>query len=49
MRRQKKLDEMVMAVYGVPLAATGGGIVDDIFGNLPNIKWKDLVHEFLHT
>ena len=30
----KKLEEMVMNVYGVPLAATGGEIVEDIFGNL---------------
>ena len=45
----KKLEEMVMAVYGVSLAATGGERVDDIFGNLPHLKWEDLVHEFLHT
>ncbi|MFZ0051510.1 MAG: glycine cleavage system protein H [Desulfobaccales bacterium] len=45
----KKLDEMVMSAYGVPLAATGGEIVDDIYGNLPDIKWEDLVHTFLHT
>jgi len=45
----KKLDEIVMNVYGVPLAATGGEIVDDIYGNLPDIKWEDLVHTFLLT
>ncbi len=45
----KKLEEMVMAIYGTPLAATGGEIVDDIFGNLPDLKWEDLVSEFLHT
>ena len=45
----KKLEEMVMNVYGVPLAATGGEIVDDIFGNLHDLKWEDLVHKFLLT
>ena len=45
----KKLEEMVMNVYGVPLAATGGEIVDDIFGNLHDLKWEDLVHTFLLT
>ena len=45
----KKLEEMVMRAYGVPLAATGGQIVEDIFGNLPHLKWEDLVHEFLFT
>jgi glycine cleavage system H lipoate-binding protein len=45
----RKLEEMVMNVYGVPLAATGGEIVDDIFGNLPDLKWEDLVHTFLLT
>lgn len=44
-----KLEEMVMNVYGVPLAATGGEIVDDIFGNLHDLKWEDLVHNFLLT
>jgi len=45
----RKLEEMVMNVYGVPLAATGGEIVDDIFGNLHDLKWEDLVHTFLLT
>ncbi len=45
----RKLEEMVMNVYGVPLAATGGEVVEDIFGNLRNLKWEDLVHEFLLT
>ena len=45
----KKLEEMVMNVYGVPLAATGGEIVDDISGNLHDLKWEDLVHQFLLT
>ncbi|MFA4903204.1 MAG: glycine cleavage system protein H [Desulfobaccales bacterium] len=45
----RKLEEMVVDVYGVPLAATGGEIVDDIFGNLHDLKWEDLVHKFLLT
>ena len=45
----KKLEDMVVNVHGVPLAATGGEIVDDIYGNLRDIKWEDLVHTFLHT
>jgi glycine cleavage system H lipoate-binding protein len=45
----RKLEEMVVNVYGVPLAATGGEIVDDIFGNLHDLKWEDLVHNFLLT
>jgi glycine cleavage system H lipoate-binding protein len=45
----KKLDDMVMSTYGVPLAATGGEIVDDIYGNLKDVKWEDLVHTFLLT
>lgn len=45
----RKLDDIVTSVYGLPLAATGGEIVDDIFGNLPDVKWEDLVHEFLLT
>ena len=46
-----KLEEMLMNVYGygVPLAATGGEAVDDIFGNFPGVKWEDLVHKFLLT
>jgi glycine cleavage system H lipoate-binding protein len=45
----QKLESMVMSAYGSPLAATGGEIVDDIFGNLPKMKWEQLVHEFLLT
>jgi len=45
----KRLEDLVMPAYGVPLAATGGEIVDDIYGALPNLKWEDLVHEFLLT
>jgi glycine cleavage system H lipoate-binding protein len=45
----QKLESMVAAVHGTPLAATGGEIVDDIAGNLPQLKWEELVHEFLLT
>lgn len=45
----KKLEDMVMQAYGVPLAATGGEVVEDIFGNLPHLAWESLVHEFLLT
>lgn len=45
----KRLEDMVMPAYGIPLAATGGEIVDDIYGALTDLKWEDLVHEFLLT
>ncbi len=45
----QKLEGMVMQAYGVPLAAAGGEIVDDIYGNLHDLEWDDLVHQFLHT
>ena len=38
-----------MADYPVPLAATGGEMVDDIYGNAKNLKWDKLIHEFLLT
>lgn len=31
------------------LAATGGKVMKDIFGNLPHLNWSHLVQEFLHT
>jgi len=31
------------------LAATGGKMIDDIFGHLPEIDWHRLVSRFLHT
>jgi glycine cleavage system H lipoate-binding protein len=31
------------------LAATGGELIDDIYGNFPEIKWNRLVKTFLHT
>ena len=45
-----RLETMVMSAHGLPLAATGGEIVDDIYGNVSNkIGWDELVHEFLLT
>lgn len=31
------------------MAATGGQVMEDIFGNLPDLSWDHLVQEFLHT
>lgn len=45
----QRLEGMVVNHYGIPLAATGGEIVDDISANLPDLKWEELVHEFLLT
>jgi glycine cleavage system H lipoate-binding protein len=44
-----RLEAKVMEAYGMPLAATGGEIVEDIIGNLPNLNWEDAIHEFLLT
>jgi glycine cleavage system H lipoate-binding protein len=45
----RRLDAKVIGAYGMPLAATGGEIVDDIIGNLPHLEWDDVIHEFLLT
>lgn len=45
-----KLDAIASDAYGMPLAATGGEMVEDIFGSLSHhVSWKDLIHEFLMT
>jgi len=31
------------------LVATGGGLIDDIYGHFPEMDWHRLVFEFLHT
>ena len=31
------------------LAATGGGVVDDVYGHYPDLGWDGLVHRFLRT
>jgi hypothetical protein len=49
------LDKEVEHLYQVieeeagPLAADGGYLGDDIFGNLPQIGWQKLTRLFLHT
>jgi hypothetical protein len=43
-----RLRELVAEEYGAT-ASAGGFPVDDIYGNLPEIAWEKLVHEFLLT
>jgi glycine cleavage system H lipoate-binding protein len=43
-----RLYEVIEAAAG-PLAADGGYLGDDIFGNLPQIGWQKLTREFLKT
>jgi glycine cleavage system H lipoate-binding protein len=42
------LEGMIEGVAG-PLAADGGLITEDIFGNLPDLGWKNLTKTFLKT
>ncbi len=43
-----RLRDLVAEEYGMT-ASAGGFPVDDIYGNLPEIAWEKLVHEFLLT
>jgi glycine cleavage system H lipoate-binding protein len=43
-----KLEAMIESVAG-PLAADGGTLRDDIYGNLPALGWKKLTGTFLKT
>ena len=43
-----RLRNLVAEEYGAT-ASAGGFPVDDIYGNLPEIAWETLVHEFLLT
>jgi glycine cleavage system H lipoate-binding protein len=43
-----KLENMIEAVSG-PLAADGGYLADDIYGNIPNLGWRNLTKAFLKT
>ena len=43
-----RLRNLVSEEYGAT-ASAGGFPVDDIYGNLPEIAWETLVHEFLLT
>jgi hypothetical protein len=42
------LESMIEDVAG-PLAADGGYLANDIFGNLPAIGWNNLTQRFLKT
>lgn len=42
-----RLEALVGPNGELPLAATGGEIVEDIYGSVPNLKWDQLVAEFL--
>jgi len=44
----KNLESMIEDAAG-PLAADGGYLADDIFGNLPDLGWKNLTKAFLKT
>ncbi|MBN2033032.1 MAG: glycine cleavage system protein H [Deltaproteobacteria bacterium] len=44
----EKLEGMIETVSG-PLAADGGTIMGDIYGNLPSLGWKNLTRTFLRT
>ena len=43
-----KLEHMIEEKAG-PLAADGGFLTDDIYGNLPDLGWKNLTKTFLRT
>jgi len=43
-----RLEEMIEEVAG-PLAADGGYLADDIYGNIPALGWKNLTRNFLGT
>jgi glycine cleavage system H lipoate-binding protein len=43
-----KLEDMIESVAG-PIAADGGYITNDIYGNLPALGWKNLTRTFLKT
>ena len=44
----RQLESMIEEVAG-PLAADGGFLREDIFGNLPQLGWKNLTRRFLKT
>ncbi len=44
----EKLEHMIEGVAG-SLAADGGFLSEDIYGNLPNLGWKNLTRTFLGT
>jgi hypothetical protein len=42
------LESMIEDVAG-PLAADGGYLAEDIYGNLPDLGWEKLTKAFLRT
>ena len=44
----ERLYEVIEETAG-PLAADGGYLADDIYGNLPEIGWENLTKAFLKT
>ena len=42
------LEGMIEEVAG-PLAADGGFLADDVYGNLPDLGWDNLTKKFLKT
>jgi hypothetical protein len=44
----RHLENMIEEVAG-PLAADGGYLADDIYGNLPDLGWDKLTKKFLKT
>jgi hypothetical protein len=42
------LEDMIEDVTG-PLAADGGFLMADVYGNLPTLGWKNLTRTFLRT
>jgi glycine cleavage system H lipoate-binding protein len=44
-----RLVEMVTHETGEHMLSTGGRMIDDVFGEIPELGWDRLVHEFLRT
>lgn len=44
----ERIHELIEATAG-PLAADGGHLANDVFGNLPQLGWENLVRNFLRT
>ena len=45
----QKLSDMLTADTGQRLAATGGRVINDVFGAAPNLDWNKLVNSFLKS
>jgi glycine cleavage system H lipoate-binding protein len=48
-REAGRLSALVAEETGYRLAATGGRMVDNIYGRVPTLGWEHLIHEFLLT